>query len=465
MKKILVAAALLFIAPANAQVTISGLPSATTPLGGSEVAAIVQGGATKKAPASAFVNLPTVPFTGLSGTFASLTVGGITYPAGGTSGGIPYFSGASILSSGVLGTGLMVQGGGTGGAPNTFTLGGDCTFSTPNVTCTKTNGVSFSSLATTTPGTGVATALGVNVGTAGAFVVNGGALGTPSSGTATNLTGLPISGISGLGSGVGTALGNTAGGAGGFALVNSSVSSFSAGTTGLTPNSATTGAVTLAGTLVIANGGTNCAVASITCFNNITGFSAAGTTGTTSTNLVFSTNAVLVNPALGTPASGVATNLTGTASGLTAGNVTTNANLTGLVTSVGNTTALNLAQVTNSLSGDVALNNIANYFDGPSIAQGATGTWFASGSVTLLDTAGTAVFLCKLWDGTTVIDSRVTTAGAASQNVAMTLSGQLATPAGNLRISCRDQTSTSGAMKFNSSGNSKDSTITAFRIN
>ena len=38
-------------------------------------------------------------------------------------------------------------------------------------------------------GTGVATALGVNVGTAGSFVVNGGALGTPSSGVATNLTG------------------------------------------------------------------------------------------------------------------------------------------------------------------------------------------------------------------------------------------------------------------------------------
>jgi hypothetical protein len=41
-------------------------------------------------------------------------------------------------------------------------------------------------------GTGVLTALGVNVGTAGAFVVNGGALGTPSSGTLTNATGLPL---------------------------------------------------------------------------------------------------------------------------------------------------------------------------------------------------------------------------------------------------------------------------------
>lgn len=38
-------------------------------------------------------------------------------------------------------------------------------------------------------GTGVATALAVNIGTAGSFIANGGALGTPSSGTATNLTG------------------------------------------------------------------------------------------------------------------------------------------------------------------------------------------------------------------------------------------------------------------------------------
>lgn len=38
-------------------------------------------------------------------------------------------------------------------------------------------------------GTGVSTALAANVGITGAFVVNGGALGTPSSGIATNLTG------------------------------------------------------------------------------------------------------------------------------------------------------------------------------------------------------------------------------------------------------------------------------------
>jgi hypothetical protein len=56
--------------------------------------------------------------------------------------------------------------------------------------------------------------------------------------------------------------------------------------------------------------------------------------------LVFANSPTLVTPALGTPASGIATNLTGTAAGLTAGNVTTNANLTGDVTSVGNATSI-----------------------------------------------------------------------------------------------------------------------------
>lgn len=57
--------------------------------------------------------------------------------------------------------------------------------------------------------------------------------------------------------------------------------------------------------------------------------------------------------ALGTPTSGVGTNLTGTASGLTAGNVTTNANLTGHVTSVGNAAVLGsftVAQLNTAIS-------------------------------------------------------------------------------------------------------------------
>jgi len=55
-----------------------------------------------------------------------------------------------------------------------------------------------------------------------------------------------------------------------------------------------------------------------------------------SVNLDASGNAT----ALGTPVAFIGTNITGTASGLTAGNVTTNANLTGDITSSGNATTL-----------------------------------------------------------------------------------------------------------------------------
>jgi hypothetical protein len=96
-----------------------------------------------------------------SGTLA-LTVAG-------TSGGIPYFSGSTTwASSSVLASNNLVVGGGAGAAPSTVTTG-----------------------------TGVITALGVNTGSAGAFVVNGGALGTPSSGTVTNLTGTASINING----------------------------------------------------------------------------------------------------------------------------------------------------------------------------------------------------------------------------------------------------------------------------
>lgn len=57
---------------------------------------------------------------------------------------------------------------------------------------------------------------------------------------------------------------------------------------------------------------------------------------------VFSDSPVLTTPNLGTPSTLVGTNITGTASGLTAGNVTTNANLTGAITSVGNAASLGL---------------------------------------------------------------------------------------------------------------------------
>jgi hypothetical protein len=48
-----------------------------------------------------------------------------------------------------------------------------------------------------TTGTGVPAAAAINIGTAGSFVLNGGALGTPSGGTLTNAAGLPAAGVVG----------------------------------------------------------------------------------------------------------------------------------------------------------------------------------------------------------------------------------------------------------------------------
>jgi hypothetical protein len=99
-----------------------------------------------------------------------------------------------------LGAALPIASGGTGSTSTTFVN------LATNVTGTLP--VANGGTGITSFGTGVGTALGVNTGSAGAFVVNGGALGTPSSGTLTNATGLPIStGVSGLGTGVATFLG------------------------------------------------------------------------------------------------------------------------------------------------------------------------------------------------------------------------------------------------------------------
>ena len=87
----------------------------------------------------------------------------------GTSGGIPYYNSTStIASSALLAANALVIGGGAGAAPST-----------------------------TTTGTNVLAALAVNVGSAGAFVTFNGALGTPSSGTVTNLTGTASINING----------------------------------------------------------------------------------------------------------------------------------------------------------------------------------------------------------------------------------------------------------------------------
>lgn len=153
---------------------------------------------------------------------------------------------------------------------------------------------------------------------------------------------------------------------------------------------------------------------------------------------------------------------------LLGGAITTNttdiATNTSAIATINSTlTTLGTSKITNSLGADVALNNTGTYFPGPTVAQGTTGTWFASGSL-VLSSAGADSINIKLWDGTTVIASGRTTLNAAGNSQSISISGVIANPAGNIRIDVNDASTTSGLIRFNNSGNSKDSTLTAFRL-
>ena len=222
---------------------------------------------------------------------------------------------------------------------------------------------------------------------AGSYITSGGALGTPSSGTLTNVTGLPVGGISATGT---PSSSTYLRGDGAWASVSASTANnLSGGSLGSVPYQL------LSGTTTFLAGNTTTTPQFITS-TGIAGLATAPsyTSSTGSGNVVLATSPTLVTPALGTPSSGTLTNCTFP---------TLNQNTTG---SAGSVAAANITGTT--LAAGVTGSSLT------SVGTISSGTW--SGSFGAVSGANLTTLNASNLSSGTVATARLGTGTASSSN-------------------------------------------------